>query len=120
MLKFLIDENMPRSTAAVLKEIGHKSMDVRDSNLSGKSDEKIFKFAQREKAVILTADRGFGNILRFPLGKHNGIVIANFPNEMSTAEMNKCLVKQIQNLTEDQIKGGLVIIDSKKVRTRRA
>jgi predicted nuclease of predicted toxin-antitoxin system len=119
MLKFLIDENMPRSTAKALEKIGYKTMDVRDYKLSGKSDERIFEFAQHEKAVILTADRGFGNILRFPLGKHNGIVIANFPNEMSTTEMNSHLIRQIQSFSEDQIGGSLVVIDSKKIRTRK-
>ncbi len=81
--------------------------------------KRFFKFAQNEKAVIITADRGFGNILRFPLGKHNGIMIANFPNEMSAAEMNSHLVRQIQSLSEDQISGSLVIVYSKKVRTRK-
>jgi len=119
MLKFLIDENMPRSTAEALKKIGYDTMDVRDCKLSGKSDEEVFKYAQNEKAVILTADRGFGNILRFPLGNHNGIIIANFPNEMSTVEMNSHLVRQIQSLSEEKIIGGLVIIDSNKVRTRK-
>ena len=62
MLKFLIDENIPRSMAEVLKKIGYDSMDVRDYKLSGESDEKIFKFAQNEKAVVVTADRGFGSV----------------------------------------------------------
>ena len=120
MLKFLINENMPRSTAKALKEIGCESMDVRDHNLSGKSDSEIFKFAQKEKAIILTADRGFGNILRFPLGKHNGIVVANFQNEMSTREINTHIVKRIQSLSKGEVSGSLVIIDSKKVRTKKA
>jgi len=119
MLKFLLDENMPRSTAKALEKIGHEVIDVRDYNLSGKSDEKIFEFSQHEKAIILTADRGFGNILRFPLGKHNGIVIANFPNEMSTTEMNSHIIKRIQDLSEKEISGSLVVIDSQKVRTRK-
>jgi predicted nuclease of predicted toxin-antitoxin system len=119
MLKFLIDENMPRSTTEALKKIGYESMDVRDCKLSGKSDEEVFNFARKEKAVIVTADRGFGNILRFPLGSHNGIIIANFPNEMSTTLMNSHLVRQIQSLSEEQISGSLVIIDSNKVRTRK-
>jgi len=94
-------------------------MDVRDHKLSGKSDEEIFEFAQKEKAVILTADRGFGNILRFPLGKHSGIIIANFPNEMSTREINTRIVKRIQSLSKSEISGSLVIIDSEKIRTRK-
>jgi len=56
MSKFLIDEDMPRSTTKLLKDKGFIVFDVRDCGLKGKSEEEIFRFAQQEKAVILTAD----------------------------------------------------------------
>ena len=62
MPKFVIDEDMPRSTGAILKEHGYDVKDVRDYGLRGAEDEEIYEFAQREKAVILTGDRGFSNI----------------------------------------------------------
>jgi predicted nuclease of predicted toxin-antitoxin system len=92
MLRFLIDEDMPRSLAEVLRAKGFEVLDVRDCGLNcglrGGSDDEIFEFAQKERAIILTGDTGFGNLLRFPLGSHCGIVIANFPNEISTAGLN--------------------------------
>jgi hypothetical protein len=33
-LKFLVDEDLPRSTAQVLKEMGFTALDVRDCGLS--------------------------------------------------------------------------------------
>ncbi|MBU2563696.1 MAG: DUF5615 family PIN-like protein [Actinobacteria bacterium] len=51
MLRFVIDEDMPRSTAAVLKTRNYNVLDIRDYGLRGKSDEEIFKFAQQEKAL---------------------------------------------------------------------
>jgi hypothetical protein len=41
MIVFLIDEDMPRSTARVLKARGFDALDVRDSGMRGKSDEDI-------------------------------------------------------------------------------
>jgi predicted nuclease of predicted toxin-antitoxin system len=79
MPKFVIDEDMPRSTGEFLKQHGYDVRDIRDYELRGAEDEEIYKFAQREQAVILTSDRGFGNILRFPLGNHFGIVVHTFP-----------------------------------------
>jgi len=67
MIKFVIDEDMPRSTARALAERGFECLDIRDYGLRGKSDKEIFEFAQREKAILLTGDMGFGNILFFPL-----------------------------------------------------
>ena len=87
MPRFVIDEDMPRSTGKILREHGYDVKDIRDYGLRGAEDEEIYEFAQKEKAVVLTGDRDFGNILRFPPGKHFGIVIPHFPNEMPTAEI---------------------------------
>lgn len=120
MVKFVIDEDMPRSTGVVLKEHGYDVRDIRDYGLRGAKDEDIYEFAQREKAVILTGDRGFGNILRFPLGKHFGIVIARFPNEMPNTEMNRKIMGRLKDISEEDFKGNLIIIESKKIRIRRS
>lgn len=119
MLKFVIDEDMPRSTARVLKAKGYEVLDVRDFGLRGESDDEIYKFAQKEKAVILTGDLGFGNLLHFPVGSHSGIVIAHFPNEVSTSELNNQIIKTFETLTEIDFKGNLIIIEPGKVRIRR-
>ena len=119
MPKFVIDEDMPRSTGRILKQRGYDVRDIRDYGLRGAEDKKIYEFAQREKAVILTGDRGFGNILHFPLGKHFGIVVVHFPNEMPTIEANRYLVERLEDLSKDDFKGSLIIIEPKKIRIRR-
>ena len=58
--------------------------DVRDVGLRGKPDDDIFKYAAAHDLALLSADLSFGNLQRFPLGTHAGIVIARFPNEVST------------------------------------
>jgi predicted nuclease of predicted toxin-antitoxin system len=78
MLKFFIDEDMPRSTADVLRERGHEALDVRDCGLRGKSDDEVFKFAQKEGAIVLTADLGFGNFLHYPLGSIRVLLSSTF------------------------------------------
>jgi len=110
---------MPRSTVTILKERGYEVKDIRDYDLRGAEDKEIYEFAQREEAVILTSDRGFGNILRFPLGTHFGIVVANFPNEMLTQEINKHLLERLKDLSEDDFKGNLIIIEPQKIRIKR-
>ncbi len=119
MPKFVIDEDIPRSTGKVLKEHGYDAKDIRDYGLRGAADEEIYEFAQKEKAVILTGDRDFGNILRFPLGDHFGIVVAHFPNEMTTTEINRYLLERFKVLSEDDFKGNVIIIETHKIRIRR-
>jgi predicted nuclease of predicted toxin-antitoxin system len=119
MLKFVIDEDMPRSTGSILKQRGYDVRDIRDYGLRGAEDQKIYEFAQREQAVVLTGDRGFGNILRFPLGRHFGIVVAHFPNEMPTLEINRYLIERLEDLSVDDFQGNLIIIEPGKIRIRR-
>ncbi len=119
MLKFVIDEDMPRSTAKILKSKGYEVLDVRDCGLRGKSDKEVFKFAQQEGAVLLTGDTGFGNLLRFPLKNHSGIVIAHFPNEVSSSELNNQIIKAFDDLTPEDFKGNLIVLEPGKIRIRR-
>ncbi|MBI3583099.1 MAG: DUF5615 family PIN-like protein [Nitrospinae bacterium] len=119
MIKFIVDEDMPRSTAVVLRNKGFYVLDVRDCGLRGKSDDDIFRFAQQVGAIILTGDMGFGNLLHFPIGSHVGIVIAHYPNEVSVSELNKQIIKAFDNLTEEDFKGNLIILEPGKIRVRR-
>src|SRR5208337_1042488 len=106
---------MPRSTAKVLREKSYEVLDVRDCGLKGKSDDEVFKFAQNQKAVILTGDLGFGNILHFPVGSHSGIVVAHYDNEISTSELNNQIMNALDTLTEEDFKGNLVILEPGKI-----
>ena len=119
MPKFVIDEDMPRSTGTILKKYGYVVKDIRDYGLRGAEDNEIFKYAQNEQAVIITGDKGFGNILKFPPGAHFGIIVANFPDEMPTNEINRQLLEDINGLCEDDFKGNLIVIEPMKIRIRK-
>lgn len=115
----VIDEDLPRSFAIVLHGLGFTALDVRDHGLRGKSDEKVYKFAQKKKAVFFSADLGFSNIAVFPLGTHYGICILRFPNEMSVSEINKHVKELLSKLSPEDYSGNLIILSPGKLRLRR-
>ena len=118
MIHFLIDEDMPRSTAKVLRDAGLQCSDVRDIGLRAAADQTIFEWAQENKCIILTEDLGFSNTLRFPLGSHNGIIVARLPSTMPPETINQILVNTILDIKED-LPNNLTIIEPKKIRIRR-
>ena len=69
MPTFVIDEDMPRSTGRILQERGCEVRAIRDYDLCGAKDDAIYQFAQDKQTVFITADIGFSNILRYPIGK---------------------------------------------------
>jgi predicted nuclease of predicted toxin-antitoxin system len=118
-VKFLIDEDMPRSTVEVLNQADHDASDVRDCSLRGRSDQEVFGFAQETGAIVLTGDLGFGNLQKYPLGTHHGIFICHFPNEVSTKEMNGQLAEALKMLSEADYRGNLIILEPGRIRIRR-
>jgi predicted nuclease of predicted toxin-antitoxin system len=119
MPRFVIDEDMPRSTGMILREHGYTIEDIRDHGLRGAGDDEVFKFAQREKAVLVTSDMGFGNIIRFPPSSHFGIIVTHFPNTMSVEELNRQFVEAITGLQETDFRGNLIILEPGKIRIKR-
>lgn len=89
----VVDEDLPRIIDKVLKNLGWEVKDIRDIGLRGKNDEEIISFAKESKAVLFSADWGFANILKFPPKEYYGIVILNFPNEVTTNLLLKKLKK---------------------------
>lgn len=119
MARFLVDENLPPSTAEALRSAGYDALHVRDAGLGGQSDKQVFAYAQAADAVLVTADKDFTSILSFPLGSHSGIVVSRLPNKMPLAERNERLLVAIADLGADTLSGSLVILDMHGTRVRR-
>ena len=119
MWRFLVDEDMPRSTARALRATGHAAEDVRDVGLGGQPDEAIFARAQETDAVLVTADLGFANVLTFPLGTHAGLIVARLPNELPTDAVNAELLRALDDVQGESLRGALVILEVGRTRIRR-
>ena len=119
MARFLVDEDLPRSLVRVLRDAGQEADHVIDRGLRGQPDGSIFDHAMTNEMVLVTGDLGFANVLRFPLGSHHGIVVTRFPNELSTATMNADIVRALGDLSDEEFRGNLVILEPGRVRLRR-
>jgi len=118
-VRFLVDEDLPRSLARVLRSAGHDALDVRDIGLRGCPDQEVFRAAQDRDAVLVSGDRGFANIITHPPGSHAGVVVAHFPNEIPTNTLNTQILSAVQSLEEMEISGNLVMIEPGRIRIRR-
>jgi predicted nuclease of predicted toxin-antitoxin system len=117
--RFLVDEDLPRSLAPLLRAAGLDASDVRDLGLRGRSDDVIFTHATENGLALLSGDLGFGNVARFPLGRHRGIVIVRFPNDASVSTVNEAIVRTLRELSDEEIDGSIVVIEPGRIRLRR-
>lgn len=116
-LRFITDEDVPRSTARVLRDAGFDAVDVRDVGLRGKSDAEVFKYAQQENRLLITCDMGFSNILNFPPSESHGILVVRVPDSESIDTLNHEVLRAVQEVGENLLHH-LAIIEIGKVRLR--
>lgn len=74
-MRFKLDENVDVRAAEVLTAAGHDVTTVASQGLGGTKDPAIAQVVAREDRILVTLDRGFGDIRRYPPGSHPGIVL---------------------------------------------
>jgi predicted nuclease of predicted toxin-antitoxin system len=74
-VKFKLDENLSRRAADVIRRAGHDVVRVRDQGLQGATDDRLFEVCAAERRTLITLDRDFGHVLRFPPATSAGIVV---------------------------------------------
>lgn len=119
MWRFLVDEDMPRSTAVALRNAGYAAEDVRDVGLRGHSDTDVFAYAQNHLATLISADKGFTNLLTFPLGTHAGIIVVRIPDDVPPKRLNEELLQSLTMLAPQPLTGSLIIVEVGRMRVRR-
>jgi len=74
-MKFLLDENFPRTAKALLEESGNVVYDMRDLLHQGADDNAVFSKAQELNAILLTTDRDFFHTVPYLWHEHAGVVV---------------------------------------------
>ena len=118
MIKLLVDEDLPRSTAAMLKSLGIDALDLRDIGLKGSTDAEVFEYAQNEGRIIITRDVEFGNILKYPIQNHCGVIIIRIPNTYIRDDILKIIRDFFHKVDKDKLMNSLVILEAEKYRIR--
>ncbi|HUV80451.1 MAG TPA: DUF5615 family PIN-like protein [Candidatus Bathyarchaeia archaeon] len=74
-LKLLADECIDRQIVNRLRQEGHKVLLYVAEMESGITDDEVLNLANREKSILLTADKDFGELI-FRQGKiANGVIL---------------------------------------------
>jgi predicted nuclease of predicted toxin-antitoxin system len=115
-VKIKLDENIGRRGLELLKASGHDVMTVRDQGLHGITDDELFRICSVEGRAIVTLDRDFGQVPRFPPGQSAGIVILELGPRATLREITARLRDFLAVLENHAIAGALWIVEPGRVR----
>lgn len=117
-MNFLVDADLPRSTARSLTRAGHVAVDVRDAQLGSATDREIFDHAQAEAAVLVTRDLDFTDPLRFPDQTHHGLLIVRIREVLPPSFVNEALVRTVSALEPEHFPNAMIVVEEMRFRRR--
>ena len=115
-MKFLLDADMPKSTADIIRSFGYDVEDVRDIGLGAAKDKEIIEYALKNERIIVTRDTDFGEVLRYP--KHPGAIIFRLPYTFIAEKINERVKKFFETVDEKDIKNTIIIVELARYRRR--
>ncbi len=119
MTRFKLDEHFGSRVQKNFIEGGFDAHTVRDEELQGSSDKKLFDICREESRCLVTLDLDFSDIIRFPPNPSPGIAILR-PRKKFSNHIIQVLVQQLMIYAEsNDIKNQLWIVEENKIRIRR-
>lgn len=113
-MRLLADENIAPVVIDALRSAGHDVVAVRDV-ARGASDDGVLVVAVRERRIVLTHDRDFGNILRYPVGRHCGVIFVRLRNQ-SPPSVARILVSLFFSVSPRRFRNHLAIVTESETR----
>lgn len=115
-MKFKLDENFGPTVHTVFQRRGLDCRTVREERLGGEADEKVLEAAIAEGRILVTMDRDFGNVLRYPPRRTAGIAVISPPGRASRALLSAIVDAFLSALEQKKIRGKLWIVEPSRIR----
>ena len=110
-MKFLIDEDLSYKLVEFLVQIGHSATHIREIQIS-LTDSKILKIANEQRAIVLTFDKDFGELVFKENKSHDGVILLRLDNQ-TLRNTKRALVWFLSVYDEKNIKNKFVTINEK-------
>ena len=117
-MKIKLDENLPMSLKPALAAFGIEASTAADEGLLHQPDEAIEKAARSEARMVFTLDLDFGDLRKFPPGRHCGVVLFR-PRSMGPGTVTGLIEEFVRESDLNAFVGCLVVVEPGRIRVRR-
>lgn len=83
------------------------------------ADPQVLTLAQSLDAVLVTNDKGFGNILTYPPERYGGILVLRV-TATNQQRVHQILLDFLRSHDRESLRKALVVIDARTYRIRRS
>jgi predicted nuclease of predicted toxin-antitoxin system len=108
---FLLDENMPKRVAHILRAAGYPAARVIEVGLRAQPDSLIFAYARSRRLIIITRDADYLDAARFR-PPHAGILVMKFPSGTSVSDLSSRLMAALDSLLGEDLADRTYLLDT--------
>lgn len=117
-MKLLLDQGLPISAAALLRDAGHDTIHVGEIEMSEAEDLDIIQRARDEGRVVATLDADFHTLLALDVAITPSVIRIRIERLRAQA-LTDLLLKVIAECKEDLEQGSAVTVEPSRIRIRR-
>lgn len=117
-MKFLLDMGISPKVGVVLKSLGYESIRCSDINMSTATDTAVFNYALKHGFILISTDLDFADLVMRCTEPCPGLILLRLDNP-SAEDMCCRLQIVLSSLPKEEIIGSIVVVQQKKVRTRK-
>ncbi len=116
-MRFKIDENLPSELLDDLREAGHDAETVPDEGIAGAPDQVVLERVRSEGRVLLTMDKGIGDVRIYPPRDYAGIILFRLRTSGRSAVLAS-IRRQLPTILGIELAHHLLVVTDHSVRIR--
>ncbi|BAY30595.1 hypothetical protein NIES2107_24400 [Nostoc carneum NIES-2107] len=117
-MKLLLDQGLPYSTAALLREAGIDTIHVGEIDMSVAEDTEILQRAREEGRVVVTVDADFHTLLVIDEATSPSVIRIRI-EKLRAHALKDLLLTVIAECQEDLEQGSAITVEPNRIRIRR-
>lgn len=118
-MRIKLDENLPESAIPTLTDAGHDTDTTHAEGLNGAGDPQVLAGATADGRLLITLDRGLGDIPAYPPGAHGGVLVIRLDHQ-SPREIRRAVERISTTVDLDDLAGCIAVWRNGDLRVRRA
>jgi predicted nuclease of predicted toxin-antitoxin system len=117
-MKILADHCVFGKTVHLLQKAGHEVIRLKDIASASSEDDTVASLAVSYNAILLSNDKDFADIIKYPPKEHSGIIVLRITPQ-SEGIVHNTLLNLLASKPLKEIYGSLAVIRGNKIRFRR-
>jgi predicted nuclease of predicted toxin-antitoxin system len=117
-MKLLLDQGLPLSAAALLRDAGIDTIHVGEVGMSAAEDADIIQRAKEETRIIATLDADFHTLLALNIAIAPSVIRIRI-ERLRAQQLTRLLLTIVTECQEDLEQGSAITVEPSRIRIRR-